>query len=151
VILPPPPTLTIQLSNNLLTVSWPTNAPDFCLETAYDLTPPVLWQPITNTITTSGASFLFSLANPPALAKQFFRLAYPCAPVPVVLALQRSNNLMTLSWPSNAFRLETTFHLAPPVSWQTVNNGISNSGALRTITFTNNPDVTNQFFRLAFP
>jgi hypothetical protein len=146
-----PVALTIQRSNNFLIVSWPINAADFCLETSSDLKPPVAWQTVGSGITTNGGSFLFSLPVTPSSAKQFFRLAFPCAPSPVSLSIQVSNQLVTLNWPSNAFRLETTFNLAPPVSWQTISNGISNLGASRTFTFTNNPAVINQFFRLAYP
>jgi len=150
---PPSPTLTIQRSNDVLFVSWPTSASNFCLETTFDLSSPVVWKTVTSGIITNGSSFVFSLANLSALPKQFFRLAFPCstALTPVSLSIQLSNNLVTLSWPSNAFRLETTFSVAPPVSWQTISNGINNSGPLRAFTFTNNPAVTNQFFRLAFP
>jgi hypothetical protein len=146
-----PVALTIQRSNNFLIVSWPTSAADFCLETSLDLRAPVAWQTVGSGITTNGGLFLFSLPITSSSAKQFFRLAFPCAPVPVSLNIQISNELVAVSWPSNAFRLETTFNLAPPVSWQTISNGITNVGLLRTFTFTNNPTVTNQFFRLAFP
>ena len=148
-----PPTLSIQRSNNLLTVRWSTNASNFCLETAFNLAPPVAWQAVTSGIATNGSSFVFSLTNNPAVPKQFFRLAFPCsgAPAPVSLSIQLSNNVVTVSWPSNSFRLEATLNLASPVSWQTISNGISNSGALRTFTLTNNPSVGKQFFRLAFP
>ena len=145
-----PVSLTIQRSNNLLLISWPTNAADFCLETTFDLKPPVAWQTVGSGITTNGGSFLFSLPLTP-VAKQFFRLAFPCAAAPVALSIQLSNKLVTVSWPSNAFRLETAFNLAPPVSWQTISTGISNIGESRTFTFTNNPSVINQFFRQANP
>ena len=147
------PVLTIQRSNNVLLVSWPTNASAFCLETTFNLAPPVTWQTVSSGITTNGAAFVFSVPNISAVPQQFFRLAFPCSGsgTPVALSIQLSNNLVTVSWPSNAFRLETTFNLAPPISWQTLSNGIANSGALRSFTFTNNPAVRNQFFRLAFP
>jgi fibronectin-binding autotransporter adhesin len=149
----PPTTLTFQRSNNVLTMSWPTSAASYCLETAFDLAPPVFWQPITSGISIRASSFVFSLTNTPGIARQFFRLAFPCSavPAPVSLSIQLSNNLVTVSWPSNAFRLEKAFALAPPASWQTVSQGISNDGPLRTFTFTNNPAITNQSFRLAFP
>jgi hypothetical protein len=148
----PATTLTIQRSNNVLTLSWPTNALSYCLETAFDVTPPVLWQPVANGIVTNASSFVFSLTNTLGTPKQFFRLAFPCAPAPAPsLFIQLSSNLITVSWPSNAFRLEAALSLAPPVSWQTISNGLSNSGSLRNFTFTNHPAIPNQFFRLAFP
>jgi hypothetical protein len=121
------------------------------LETSFDLAPPISWQTVSSGITTNGASFVFTLASIGKSPKQFFRLAFPCAPSPLVLSLQLSNNLVTVSWPSNEFRLETTFDLSPPAMWQTVSNGISNSGELRSFTFTNSAVNTKQFFRLAFP
>jgi hypothetical protein len=148
----PSVTLAIQQSNNVLRLSWPTNASSYCLETAFDVTPPVLWQPVTGGIVTNASSFLFSLTNTLGTPKQFFRLAFPCASAPgPSLFIQLSNNLITLSWPSNAFRLETAFNLLPPISWQTLSNGISNNGSLHAFTLTNNPAIPNQFFRLAFP
>ena len=116
-------------------------------------TAPVFWQSVASGIVTNASSFVFSLTNQLGIPKQFFRLAFPCStvPAPVSLSIQLSNNLVTVSWPGNPFRLETTFNLAPPVTWQTINSGITNSGALSTFTFTNNSTVTNQFFRLIFP
>lgn len=148
---PPPVELTIQLSNGVLQVSWPTNGADYCLETSYDLSPPITWRTVSSGITTNGASFVFSLANVVAAPKQFFRLAFPCSAAPLTLSLQLSNNLVTVSWPSNQFRLETTYALTPPVTWQTLSNNITDSDGLRVLTITNDPGVTNQFFRLAFP
>ena len=148
-----PVTLSVQSSNNVLTLIWSTNASSYCLETTLDLAPPVFWQTVNSGIAINGDTFVFSLTNNPAIAKQFFRLAFPCstALTPVSLTLQLSNSVVTVIWPSNAFRLETTFNLAPPVAWQTVSNGISDVGAARAFTFTNNPAITNQFFRLAYP
>jgi hypothetical protein len=148
---PPPVTLTIARSNNFLTLSWPTNGSDYCLETSADLSLPVYWQPITGGVAINGGNFVLTLPNDPAVAKQFFRLAFPCNTESVTLVVERNNQLVTLTWPSHAFRLETTFNLAPPATWQTVTNGITSTGAGRTFTFTNNPAMTNQFFRLAYP
>jgi len=148
---PPAVGLTIQLANGSLQVSWPTNGADYCLETSYDLSPPITWQTVSSGITTNGASFVFTLANVSKSPKQFFRLAFPCSPTPLSLSLQFSNNLVTVSWPSNEFRLETTFDLTPPATWQNVSSGISNIGGLRSFSFTNSPVISKQFFRLAFP
>jgi fibronectin-binding autotransporter adhesin len=149
---PPPVGLAIQLLNGLLQVSWPTNGADYCLETSYDLAPPITWQTVSSGITTNGASFVFTLASVSSKSpQQFFRLAFPCSSTPLVLSLQLSNHLVTVSWPSNEFRLETTFDLSAPATWQTVSNGINNLGGLRSFSFTNSPGTTKQFFRLAFP
>lgn len=148
---PPPVALTIQLSNGVLQVSWPTNGADYCLETSYDLAPPMTWRTVSSGISTNGASFLFSIANVSGAPKQFFRLAFPCSETPLFLSLQLSNNLVTVSWPSNQFRLETTFSLTPPITWQPLSNGITDTDGQRVLTIPNNPSVTNQFFRLANP
>ncbi len=148
---PPPVELTIQLNNGVLLVSWPTNGAAYCLETSYDLSPPIIWRTVSSGITTNNGSFVFALANVAAAPKQFFRLAFPCAPVPLLLSLHTSGNLVTVSWPSNEFRLESTFNLAPPVAWQTITAGISNTSTTRTFTFTNSPGIPQQFFRLSYP
>jgi hypothetical protein len=74
---PSSPTLTIQRTNNVLTMSWSTNAGDFRLETAFDLAPPVFWQEITNSISASGDLRTFTLTNDFAVPNQFFRLVFP--------------------------------------------------------------------------
>jgi hypothetical protein len=148
---PPLVQLTIQHSNGVLLVSWPTNGADYCLETSFDLAAPVTWQTVTGGISTNGTAFGFTLPSLAAAPKQFFRLAFPCAPVPLTLSLELSNNLVMVRWPSNEFRLETSFNLTPPVAWQTISNGLSDHGGQRVLTITNQPSVTNQFFRLAYP
>ncbi|HEX5218164.1 MAG TPA: hypothetical protein VFZ59_01235 [Verrucomicrobiae bacterium] len=148
---PPPVALTILRSNGLLLVSWPTNGADYCLETTFDLSPPVLWKTVSSGISTNGGSFLFSLASNNESSKQFFRLAFPCSVSPAALVLQINNNLVTVSWPSNHYRLETTFNLSPPVAWQPITTGISSTNGLRTFALTNGATVTKQFFRLAYP
>ena len=67
------------------------------------------------------------------------------------LAIQYSSNQFTVSWPSNAFRLETTSDMTPPVSWQTISNGVTTNGQTCTFAFTNSAGIAKQFFRLAFP
>lgn len=152
VAVPGSPTLAIQSGNNSLTVSWSVTAADFCLETTYDLSPPVVWQQVTSGIVTNGAVYVFSLTNT-TTPKQFFRLAFPCstAPAPVALAMQLNSGQLTVSWPGSAFRLETTFSLAPPVVWQTISDGIQQGEGFSMVTFTNNPNIPSQFFRLTFP
>jgi hypothetical protein len=147
------PVLLMQRSNNAFIVAWPLNSSGFCLETTFNLAPPVVWQLVTSGITTNGATLILQVTNTAAVAKQFFRLANPCSsPSPVALAFQVSNNVSSVTWPvAGAFRLQTTFNLAPPISWQGVSNGIATVGANKVFTFTNNPTVTNQFFRLVFP
>ena len=72
-------------------------------------------------------------------------------PLPPTLAIQCTSNQFTVSWPSNAFRLETKFNIMPSASWQTISNGLATNGQVCTFTFTNSADIQEQFFRLAFP
>jgi T5SS/PEP-CTERM-associated repeat protein len=152
-VMPSAPSLTIQSSNNIVSVSWPTNASSYCLQTTFDVTPPAVWHAVSAGISTNSSSFVFTFTSNPSTPKQFFRLAFPCsaAPTPVALSIQVSNKIITLSWPSTVFRLETAFNLAPPISWQTLSNGITQNGSLSALTFTNNPGIPNQVFRLSFP
>jgi endonuclease I len=72
-------------------------------------------------------------------------------PPPPPLTIQGSGNQFTVSWPTNAFRLETKFNIAPSASWQTISNGLATNGQVCTFTLTNSADIQQQFFRLAFP
>jgi len=62
---------------NPYTLSWPTSALNFSLERATNLTPPVVWQIISNGITTNGGNKVFVVTNDPALPTLFFRLKRP--------------------------------------------------------------------------
>jgi hypothetical protein len=59
----------------------------------------------------------------------------------------------TVTWPSAAtfFALEQAGSLQPPVQWQTVTSGITDSGVTKFFTITNAGANTNQFFRLRKP
>ena len=151
-VAPGQPVLALLRTNNVITVVWPLTAADYCLETTFNLAPPVVWQTVTSGLSTNGASLVLTVTNNPSIPKQFFRLANPCTtPTPVALAFQVSNNVSSVSWPVGSFRLQTTFSLKSPVTWQSVSNGISTVGSFKVFTFTNNPSVTNQFFRLTYP
>jgi hypothetical protein len=72
-------------------------------------------------------------------------------PLPPPLTIQCASNVFTVSWPSNASRLETRFNLTSSDSWQTISNGLATNGPVCTFTFTNSTDIQEQFFRLVFP
>jgi hypothetical protein len=55
-------------------LSWPTNASGFFLERASNLAPPIVWQVISNGVTTVGANMTFIVTNDPASPTLFFRL-----------------------------------------------------------------------------
>ena len=75
------------------------------------------------------------------------------APAPVNLAATRSGEMLTIAWPASAlgFALESTDNLSPPVTWQSVTNGITESGGLYSYAVTNNLAETGRFFRLRSP
>jgi len=62
---------------NPYTLSWPTSALSFSLERATNLTPPVIWQVISNGITTNAGNKVFTVTNDPASPTLFFRLRRP--------------------------------------------------------------------------
>jgi hypothetical protein len=71
--LPPAPTLSLQFSNNVLLLTWPSNASDFALQTTFNLAPPAIWQPVTNGTGTNSALIIVN----PGIPEQYFRLAFP--------------------------------------------------------------------------
>lgn len=70
-----PPTLNIMTSGGMLTVSWSGWAGDWQLNEATNLTPPVVWSPVTNTVGSSNG--LFNVNLPVGSGEQFFRLNSP--------------------------------------------------------------------------
>jgi uncharacterized repeat protein (TIGR03803 family) len=73
-------TLAISSINGMLTFSWPTNAGAFLPEYTDDLTPPVLWHPVTDGITTNGANIYLTEVPEVAVPARFYRLQLPaCA------------------------------------------------------------------------
>jgi hypothetical protein len=72
-----PPTLTGQtFTDNQIVLSWPLAAEGFQLYYATNLTPPVNWFPVTNSVSTNSNSFSVSLPRTNAGA-QYFRLMAP--------------------------------------------------------------------------
>jgi hypothetical protein len=53
---------------------WPTNAINFVLECTTDLTPPVSWGPVTNTISVVGTNKCLILSTEPNVPERFYRL-----------------------------------------------------------------------------
>lgn len=64
------------------------------------------------------------------------------------IQIARQNNLLVLSWPTNAtgFSLQVSTNLALSGSWQTISNGIKLLGQQNI--FSNQPALRQQFFRL---
>jgi hypothetical protein len=57
-----------------LTLTWPTNAAGFVLQSATNLTPPTVWSAVTNTVSTNGA--VFSVTIVPGGLISFYRLLF---------------------------------------------------------------------------
>ncbi len=70
-----PPALSITLVNKIVTLSWPTNATGFNLQSVLNLTPPVDWIDSSNTPVPVGTQF--TVTNNPPASSQFFRLKKP--------------------------------------------------------------------------
>jgi len=74
-VLLPLPLLGFNANENSLTLSWPDWANDWLLRSATNLTPPITWSPVTNSI--SSANGQFSVNLPFRGNAEFFRLVSP--------------------------------------------------------------------------
>lgn len=74
-ILLPLPALGMTVSPNALTLSWPGWASDWSLYATTNLTPPVAWLPVTNTVGSNAG--VFSVTLPIGPGTEFFRLRSP--------------------------------------------------------------------------
>lgn len=61
--------------------------------------------------------------------------------------------LFTLSWPASyaGFVLESSESLTPPIDWQPVTSGITESGGTKSYTVTNDTSVSGRLYRLRLP
>lgn len=75
-IMLPLPSLGMSSSGSSLTLSWPNWANDWSLFSATNLTPPIVWSPVTNTIGSNAAGFTVTVPIETSGA-QFFRLSSP--------------------------------------------------------------------------
>ena len=71
----PLPALTMSASANSLSLSWPGWAGDWGLYATTNLTPPLIWSPVTNAVGSSNGQFNVSV--PINSSTLFFRLASP--------------------------------------------------------------------------
>jgi hypothetical protein len=67
-----PPPLEFTVLGGQLSLSWPATATDHTLWSALNLTPPIVWQPITNAVKSKGS--LFNWTTDITNRNQFFRL-----------------------------------------------------------------------------
>jgi RHS repeat-associated protein len=73
-----PPTLSIGLGGGgLITLSWPSVPAGFVLESAENLTPPVVWQEVTSGIVENGGIKSYSVTNDPGVPGRLYRLRLP--------------------------------------------------------------------------
>ena len=68
------PPLTAGQAGAVLLLTWPSSAAGFQVEATGSLTPPTVWQPVTNAITDDGRFKRVTLTNSPGLPRRFFRL-----------------------------------------------------------------------------
>lgn len=73
--LPLPEIVLSVTEDNALSLSWPDWASDWALYLTTNLTPPVVWEPVTNTVVSSNGQFNVSI--PIETDTRFFRLATP--------------------------------------------------------------------------
>jgi hypothetical protein len=71
----PFPVLAANAGSGSLTLTWPDWADDWLLFSATNLIPPVVWSPVTNSVTSSNGFFYVNL--PLRYAVEFFRLVSP--------------------------------------------------------------------------
>ena len=71
----PLPELRMSVSGNGMAISWPGWASDWMLYSATNLTPPVLWSPVTNAVGSSNG--VFNVNQPISSGEEFFRLSSP--------------------------------------------------------------------------
>ena len=69
------PYLTTRISGNQLSLSWPTNAAGFTLQSTLNLTPPVTWTDSTQSPAVIGTHF--TVTNAASVRDQFYRLSKP--------------------------------------------------------------------------
>ncbi|MBW8863970.1 MAG: hypothetical protein JF609_03420, partial [Verrucomicrobia bacterium] len=74
-VLLPLPSLSSYISANVLTMNWPGWANDWGLYSATNLTPPIVWSPVTNVVSTNNGQYSVNL--PVDLAQRYFRLTSP--------------------------------------------------------------------------
>jgi hypothetical protein len=69
------PTLTFSDDANSLSLRWPSWAADWELYSTTNLNPPIIWSPVTNSISSSNGEFIIHL--PSLRSAEFFRLTSP--------------------------------------------------------------------------
>jgi hypothetical protein len=69
------PSLGVSMNANSLIISWPNWASDWVLSSATNLSPPVVWSPVTNSISNTNGQF--SVILPLRKNVEFFHLKSP--------------------------------------------------------------------------
>ena len=139
--------LTIaRLGTDTLIISWPTNGGNYVLESTTNVSPPVVWAPVTNAVT-SFAGGQVRVIVPIGPGNRYFRLRWTTAPV-LTLSLSRSGNNITISWPLNPWNayLESKPNLSAPNWTPAANPPPTVVGDQNTVTFP--IGSANKFFRL---
>jgi hypothetical protein len=121
-----PPTLSVALApTNQVLLCWPSAFATFQIQSATNLTEPVIWTTLTNT--PQVVSNLSTMTLPIASTRQFFRLAgsvaFTTPPGPPIELKSAGTNLV-VSWPVffAGFSVQTATNLTPPFAWGTLTN-----------------------------
>jgi uncharacterized repeat protein (TIGR01451 family) len=117
------PQLDVAISNRNLRISWPVHPSGiiaYQLESTTNLSPPVVWTPVTNLVlTVENGQYVVTL--PIGSDDEFFRLRAMVAGFPQ-LSLSRVGNDLVIVWSAYAtgYVLERAPNLPPPITWTTV-------------------------------
>jgi hypothetical protein len=71
----PAPAMGIARSGSLITLSWPATAEGFNAQQTTNLAPPILWGPVTNSVSLTGGRYIMNIT--PVGRNVFYRLIYP--------------------------------------------------------------------------
>ena len=143
-----PPVLSLCLSNNQLTLTWPAYATGFALQSTPSLTPVVTWTVVTNPVVVTNG--LNTVTVDAFTGQQFYRLCGTNISNPY-LDYKLSGSTLALSWPAAAtnFVLQFAMSLTPTIPWANVTNSVvitnGQSRVMDTLT------ESNRFYRLFKP
>jgi uncharacterized delta-60 repeat protein/uncharacterized repeat protein (TIGR01451 family) len=117
------PELTALRVGSNLAISWPATEWTFGLYSTTNLSPPVVWTPVTSPapLVVGGQN---TVIVPIDTLRRFFRLSRVTPSLLKMLATASSGTSFNLYWPTNAgtFILQSTTNMHAPVDWTAVTN-----------------------------
>jgi len=91
--------LTVSRVGSDVAVSWPSSGSNYALESTTNLTPPVVWSPVTDVVP-SKVGGQTTILVPIGPGERFFRLHWTSEPA-LTLSLSHAADTVTLAWPVN--------------------------------------------------